>query len=197
VGGNWAGAPDGTTPWPAEMKVDYVKAWNLPDPNYKPTPGAPSPTTPPAPEPTLPPPPSSGAGQVLTSSRYGDVLAGGSGADTITAGQGPDQLTGGGGSDVFVFKDTPWNAGRIKDFVVGTDRLDLSHLPNNGALAFESDGAGGTRVLLDVDGPGGQWPYQIVTLEGVSPVGLTAAKLYGPGVAPAPGPNPPAPTVTS
>ncbi|WP_374471409.1 family 16 glycosylhydrolase [Phenylobacterium sp.] len=193
VGGNWAGSPDGTTPWPAEMKVDYVKAWNLPDPNW--TPSNPPPT-PPAPQPP-PPPPSSGAGQVLTSGKYGDVLAGGTGADTLIAGQGPDQLTGGAGGDTFVFKAAPWNAGRIKDFVVGTDKLDLSALPNHGAVAFESDGAGGTKVVLDVDGAGGQWPFHIVTLEGVSPGGLTAAKVFGQDGGAAPSPSTPAPPPSS
>ena len=26
VGGNWPGSPDGSTPLPAQMKVDYVRA---------------------------------------------------------------------------------------------------------------------------------------------------------------------------
>jgi beta-glucanase (GH16 family) len=29
VGNEWTGAPDGTTPWPAVMRVDWVKAWAL------------------------------------------------------------------------------------------------------------------------------------------------------------------------
>ncbi|HMJ37326.1 MAG TPA: glycoside hydrolase family 16 protein [Baekduia sp.] len=29
VGNEWTGPPDGTTPWPAVMRVDWVKAWAL------------------------------------------------------------------------------------------------------------------------------------------------------------------------
>jgi Ca2+-binding RTX toxin-like protein len=125
---------------------------------------------------------------VLTATRAGDVLTGGAGADTLVASQGADQLTGGGGADAFVFKATPWSAGHIRDFQVGVDRIDLSALPNSGAVTFEADGAGGTRVVLDVDGAGGEWPFHIVTLDGVSPQGLTAAQLYGQGGGTAPPP---------
>ncbi|HEY8617510.1 family 16 glycosylhydrolase [Phenylobacterium sp.] len=197
VGGNWAGPPDGTTPWPAEMKIDYVKAWNLPDPNYVPPVGGPAPPPPPPTPTPPPPPPATGAGVTLTSSGYSANLTGGAGNDTLNAGQGPDQLIGGAGADAFVFKGLPWNAGKVKDFVVGTDRLDLSALPNRDAVTFETDGVGGTKVMLDVDGVGGQWPYHIVTLEGVSPAGLTAAKVFGQaGTAPPPTPTPP-PTTTA
>ncbi|WP_395670688.1 family 16 glycosylhydrolase [Phenylobacterium sp.] len=193
VGGNWAGAPDGTTPWPAQMKVDYVKAWGLGDPNSTPPVGTPAPTPTPVPQPDpapVPPPP--GAGQVLTSDSYADVLSGGAGGDTLVAGQGPDQLTGGTGADTFVFKAPPWVAGRITDFQLGVDRLDLSAIPNHGAVSFAGDGAGGTRVMVDVDGTGGEWPFHIVTLNGVAPEGLSAATVFGQGAA-APAPPPPAP----
>lgn len=30
VGGYWPGSPDGSTPWPAEMKIDYIRAYQLP-----------------------------------------------------------------------------------------------------------------------------------------------------------------------
>ncbi|MCR5880054.1 family 16 glycosylhydrolase [Phenylobacterium sp. J367] len=181
VGGHWAGAPDATTPWPAAMKVDYVKAWNLPDPNYTPGTGGPPPS----------PPPAGDAGRVLTATRAGDTLVGGTGADTLNASQGADQLTGGAGADSFVFRQTPWSAGHIKDFQVGVDRLDLSALPNNGAVTFEGDGAGGTKVMLDTDGPGGEWPFHIVTLNGIAPAGLTAASVYGQGGGTTPPTTPP------
>lgn len=31
VGGKWPGNPDATTPFPARMKVDYIRVWQLPD----------------------------------------------------------------------------------------------------------------------------------------------------------------------
>ncbi|WP_395671748.1 Calx-beta domain-containing protein [Phenylobacterium sp.] len=136
---------------------------------------------------TTEPPPPSGDGQVLTSAKYGDTLVGGAGADTLNTGQGPDQLTGGGGADRFVFAKTPWNAGVIKDFAPGTDKIDLRGIFDQTAysgttpladrwLILESDGAGGTRVLVDLDGPqaNGEWPVTVTTLTGVAPGELGA-----------------------
>jgi Ca2+-binding RTX toxin-like protein len=145
------------------------------------------------------PPPSGGeGGQTLVSDQYADTLTGGAGADTLFAGQGPDQLTGAGGADVFAFRDLPWNAGVVTDFADGADRLDLTALyaahgyagsdpVADGWVRFESDGAGGTRVLFDTDGPGAaqSWPYLIATLSGVAPSALSAADLVG-GAASAP-----------
>ncbi|MDB5468114.1 MAG: exsH [Phenylobacterium sp.] len=137
----------------------------------------------------------SAPGVTLTSSRYGDVLTGGAGADTLNAGQGPDKLTGGAGADTFAFKALPWNGGEITDFQLGVDRLDISALyvggyagadpVADGYVRFESNGAGGTKVMLDVDGAAAAhpWSYLIATLDGISPTGLTAAQVFG---APAP-----------
>jgi Ca2+-binding RTX toxin-like protein len=120
-------------------------------------------------------------GRVITSSQYGDTLAGGSGADTLNAGQGPDRLTGGGGADLFVFGKEPWNAGHVTDFTPGVDKLDFrqifAHSTYQGTdpvgahvLEFRSDGAGNTQVYIDHDDPnGGDWPFLITTLDGVSP----------------------------
>ena len=194
VGGNWPGSPDGTTPWPAQMQIDYVRAYGLP--------GA-SPQPPPPP----PPPPTDTPGQVLTSSGPGSVLIGGAGGDTLNASQGADVLTGGGGADTFAFRAMPWSAGRITDFAPGVDRLDLSGLYAGGYrgsdpvadryLSFASDGAGGTRVIVDVDGPAGpsSIPFHVVTLAGLSPTGLTSANVVGGAAPPAPPSPPPPPPV--
>lgn len=128
-----------------------------------------------------PPPPPGDDGRIINSSREGDTLAGGSGNDTLNAGQGPDRLTGGGGADHFVYAKVPWNAGHATDFTPGTDILDLRGIFAGAGytgsdpiadrwLTFASDG-GGTKVLIDTDGPGGTNPYQfiIVTLDGVPP----------------------------
>ncbi|HVI33970.1 Calx-beta domain-containing protein [Phenylobacterium sp.] len=131
-----------------------------------------------------PPPPT--GGQVLTSTRYGDTLTGGAGNDTLNAGQGPDQLTGAGGADRFVFANAPWNAGRITDFAPGTDKIDLRAIFDQTSYAGTNPVAdrwilleavdGGTRVLVDLDGPNqsGQWPVTITTLNGVAPASLGA-----------------------
>jgi beta-glucanase (GH16 family)/Ca2+-binding RTX toxin-like protein len=140
---------------------------------------------------TTNPPPPSGSGQVYNSPGPGSTVTAGAGDDTINASQGADTLTGGAGADTFAFKALPWSAGRITDFVVGTDRLDLSGIFQasgytgsdpiaDGRMKLESDG-GGTRITFDRDGPGGDWPFTVTTLAGVSPTGLTWAKLSGSG----------------
>ncbi|HEY8615016.1 Calx-beta domain-containing protein [Phenylobacterium sp.] len=143
------------------------------------------------------PPPSTG-GQVITSPGPGSTVTGGAGNDTLVASQGADVLTGNGGGDAFTFKALPWSAGKVTDFVVGTDRLDLSAIFQSsgytgsdpmadGRLTLQSDGAGGTKVFFDRDAPNaGDWPFHITTLQGVSPTGLTWAKLSGGTADPAP-----------
>jgi Ca2+-binding RTX toxin-like protein len=83
VGGYWADFPNGSTPFPGEFKIDYVKAWAL------------SGATPP---PSPPPPPPSG-GVTLTGTEGADTLKGGTGNDTLNGLGGNDYLTGLGGAD--------------------------------------------------------------------------------------------------
>ena len=135
--------------------------------------------------------PPGGDDHVLTSPYPGASLTGGSGADTLNASQGGDQLTGGAGADTFTFKAMPWSAGRITDFQVGADKLDVAALYTNGYrgadpvadgyVRFVADGAGGAKVMMDVDGPAGgsSISYHVVTLQGASPGSLSAASLLG------------------
>lgn len=122
------------------------------------------------------------------------ALAGGSGDDIFYTGHNSVVITGGGGADRYVFQHVPWNnTGHITDFALGSDRLDFTALfaaagyTGSDPVAdlyvrFESDGAGGTRVLFDADGPGGNpWPALVTTLDHISPMGLTAAQLFSPG----------------
>ncbi len=203
--GGWGGVINPAA-LPAEMKIDYIRAYSVattpaadPPPTPAPAPGpAPSPPPPPPP-PGGNPPPGETAGLHLISSGYADTLVGGAGTDTIGAGQGPDRLTGGGGADVFVFKNLPWNAGHVTDFTVGMDRLDLSSFIQqshyagtdpiaDGFLILRSDGAGGAQVLWDADGRAADnpWPTTITTLDHVRPGDLTSAKLLTPTGASAP-----------
>jgi Ca2+-binding RTX toxin-like protein len=70
-----------------------------------------------------------------------DALSGGGGNDTLLGGVGRDSLLGGSGSDRFawsaVAETSPQAAGRdlVADFVPGEDRLDLSGIDADGALA--------------------------------------------------------------
>ncbi len=73
-----------------------------------------------------------------------DKLLGGNGVDTLTGGGGKDQLTGGGGRDVFDFNGLTESGASsstrdlIRDFLHGTDRIDLSTLD---AVSSGSDNA--------------------------------------------------------
>ncbi|MCR5875426.1 family 16 glycosylhydrolase [Phenylobacterium sp. J426] len=193
--GGWGGAIDGAA-LPAEFKIDYIRAWSLGDASAAPSNPPPSGNPPPAgdPPPTPAPPPVAGEGMALTSQAFGDVLTGGAGADTLTAGNGGEQMTGGAGGDVFVFARVPWSPTEIKDFQVGVDRLDISALLNGAAAAERvlllDDGAGGTKVCVDPDGPGGAWPDYIAHLQGVPLSSVTVESL----LRSAAGTTPPAPT---
>jgi len=202
VGGNWPGAPDATTPFPANLQIDYVHAYAL---------GGASPPPPPAsppPPPPISPPPPAGGGQVLTSTTNfpGSVMVGGAGDDTLNAGLGSDTMTGGAGADHFVFGKVPWAPGHVSDFQPGVDSLDVSGAYADGYhgadpvgdhyAMFVSDGHGGTAVLIDPDGPGGAAGFGYVAdLEGVSPTGLTSAQVFGGsgGASPLPPPASPPP----
>jgi Ca2+-binding RTX toxin-like protein len=164
----------------------------------------PPPVSPPPVSPPPPPPPSSG-GQVITAQQTPDTLTGGPGDDTLNASQGPDVLTGGGGGDRFVFKLEPWAPAHIKDFVVGTDKLDISALFQksgytgsdpvaDGWVKLLSDGNGGTEVFFDPDGPNPahQWPDNIIDIENVPVGSVTWAQLVG-GTATSPPPPPVSP----
>jgi len=117
----------------------------------------------------------------LKATDAGSTLVGGAGDDLLIAGHNSDSLTGGPGSDVFQFNYLPWNAGHITDFTSGVDHIDINalftlanyHGTNpiaDGYLSFASDGAGGTKIYFDVDGPapGNPWPTLITTLDHVT-----------------------------
>lgn len=68
-----------------------------------------------------------GAANLLIGLGANDTLSGGAGDDTLVGGAGADGLTGGLGADVFRFDvlETAAMKDTIKDFVHGTDRLEL------------------------------------------------------------------------
>ena len=115
------------------------------------------------------------------------TVNGTSGADTIYASQGYDVLSGGAGGDRFVFAKEPWAPITINDFTSGSDKLDLSPIFDalgytgttpfqDGYLFMQSDGDGGTQILIDRDlsGPNPEWPNYIIHLKGVAPGSLTS-----------------------
>ena len=205
VGGSWPGSPNASTQFPAEYKIDYIRAYDSnPYTNggavTTTTPSAPATTTPSAPTTSTPPPPSApatttpstGAGQTIVASAVNSKLTGGAGADTITASMGGDTITGGGGADRIVLANEPWSPIHVTDFKVGEDKLDLSALfkksgytgsdpVKDGYIQITGDGHGGTIVRFDRDGfgAGQKWPNTIVDLDNVSPTGVTWSQLSG------------------
>ncbi len=176
VGGNWAGNADATTPFPAQMQIDYIKAWNANPYTY----GAET---------------STGAGQALSATAHAQ-LTGGGGDDILTGSlAGGETMTGATGHDTFAFATLPWNGDHITDFHVGSDKLDLHALYPSysgadpigaGYVTLVQDGHGGYNVLVNPDGHATTaHPYStfVVDLEGVTDVGLTAANLLVNGAA--------------
>jgi len=103
-----------------------------------------------------------GLDNILTSNGVSASLDGGAGDDVLVSNGGKDTLTGGAGHDVFQIAALPAGAARITDFTPGQDVLDLRPLltgyagPDpvlDGWVRIAPDGAGGTLVLVDADGP--------------------------------------------
>ncbi len=109
VGGDWPGAPNSTTPFPADMKIDYIRAYSsVPGGGTTPPPVTPPPVTPP---PVTPPPPSTTQHlfDLPTTAATTHLITGTSGNDVLTATSthtyfdswgGNDTMTG-LGNDVF------------------------------------------------------------------------------------------------
>ena len=128
IGGGWAGSADASTPFPAQMNIDYIRAWNA-NPY---TSGG-----------NIPDTGNSTSGQsvagngVLDAPQLGGNVTGGAGADTITGGaNGPNYLRGAEGDDQitggYAFDDINGNQGNDTahggwgdDWVVGGQGNDM------------------------------------------------------------------------
>ena len=84
-----------------------------------------------------------------------DTLNGGDGDDILIGGAGTDTLTGGAGADLFTVS-TSGGADTITDFLLGTDRIDLTaygayqSIVQSGADTLVTFAAGVTLRLLNV-----------------------------------------------
>ncbi|PID62879.1 MAG: hypothetical protein CR974_02940 [Gammaproteobacteria bacterium] len=86
----------------------------------------------------------------LTGNNGDNVLDGGAGADVLNGGTGSDTLTGGEGNDIFVFSSVLDGAiDTIKDFVAGSDRIQLASEIFHAADASVDLSTLGTQALLD------------------------------------------------
>ncbi|MFO1085008.1 MAG: cadherin domain-containing protein [Reyranellaceae bacterium] len=123
-----------------------------------------------------------------------DALNGGAGADTLIGGAGLDTLTGGSGADAFGFDFATDGLDTIRDFVSGTDFLQISaagfgnglvanaavilataadHTTastpgTNGAFIFDNAGVDAGTVFWDANGGSGADAVALVKLLGVT-----------------------------
>ena len=126
VGGHWPGKVDSTTPFPAEMKIDYIRAYSDKGVTVPPTT---PPTTPPPPDPDPLPvsklfalPFSAAATNSIRGTSRDDTLNGTSAANRIDGRNGSDKMSGGAGDDTYIVD-------RLTDTVVesansGTDTVE-------------------------------------------------------------------------
>jgi hypothetical protein len=88
-----------------------------------------------------------------------DVLIGGAGADLIYGGGSADTLTGGAGADVFRFQNVSESTvaapDLIRDFLPGTDRIDVSRIDAKAATAENEAFAFIGSARFSANGPGG------------------------------------------
>jgi hypothetical protein len=175
VGGHWPGMVNWTTPFPAEMKIDYIRA-------YADKGAAPAPQPPSQPPPTRAPReresrrddtldgrdrPDPTPNDTDRGSRRADVRDGRDGSDRMSNAQARDD---GAGSDVFTFSE--------RSVVQGEQFSAATHQGTNAAadayLSFPSDAAGSTRISFDQDGAGaaGKLASEMGFLDTVQTTGL-------------------------
>ncbi len=110
----------------------------------------------------------------LTGDDGNDKMYGDAGDDTFHDNAGNDIMFGGTGADTFRFFAADFGRDRIKDFEVGTDKLDMSVLANGLALTGGSikarDVASGVKFSVDSD----NW----VIVENLTLAELTAGVDY-------------------
>jgi Ca2+-binding RTX toxin-like protein len=128
VGGNWPGAPDGTTSFPAELQIDYIRAYA---PTIKPTISG-----------------DDGNNSLVgdkVPSALNDVIFGKDGNDTLEGLKGNDTLDGGIGDDTFIYRTGPTGHDVILDF----DPLSLDVVRITKAIAGQKNFASLYRMIKD------------------------------------------------
>ena len=156
--GGWAGAPDATTKWPAEYKIDSVHIWQDASTFIGKTVKG---TT---------------ASELLTGNDGNDTIFGGGGNDTVLASAGHDRVYTGGGNDRI-------NAGPGNDYIdggAGTDTMIgglgddifIVNIATDQVIEFANQGFDTVRTALSTYSIGGN-------IEGLTHLGDTAFKGVG------------------
>ncbi len=121
VGGTWPGNPDGTTPWPAQMKIDYMRVWQ--DASVLASKTVTGGT----------------AADVLAGNDGSDVIYGNGGNDTIFGAAGNDKIFGGAGDDRLLggMGNDTIDGGGGADFLAGGAGNDTYVINTTGATIYE------------------------------------------------------------
>ena len=139
VGGDWPGSPDGSTPWPAEMRIDSIKAWQFPGlPGYDA--GTPAQA------------PVANAGSPVTvADLVADVVPAASGSS-----QQPISAGGGQGPDAIVLKVSQNAYQGDAQYVVKVDGYQIG-----GTFTAGADKASGQADTIELRGDFGNNPHGI------------------------------------
>jgi beta-glucanase (GH16 family) len=144
VGGNWPGAPDATTKFPAEFQIDSIEVWALKPATLVPTIAG-----------------TSGNDTLVGDRQPGapnDIIFAYAGKDVLQGLKGNDTLAGGTGADKFVYRSGSSGRDLILDFApTGDDVIEISKAVA-GVKTFSNlyrnirDDASGDAVLTLADG---------------------------------------------
>lgn len=156
--GGWAGAPDGTTSWPADYKIDSVHIWQDASAFVGKTVNG------------------TAASELLTGNDGNDTIYGGGGNDTVLAAAGNDRIYTGAGNDRI-------NAGLGNDYIDGGAGADTmigglgndTYIIDNTSdqiIEFANQGFDTVKTALASYSLGGN-------LEGLTHLGNTAFKGLG------------------
>jgi beta-glucanase (GH16 family) len=164
VGGNWPGAPDGTTAFPAQFQIDSIHVWSL-----NPVSTA---------SPTLMG--TSGA-DILVGDKspdtFNDAIYAYSGNDRLEGLRGNDTLAGGQGADTFLYRTGPTGNDVVLDFdpiggdIVHVSKTILGQKNFSGLYRMIKDNAAGDAVLKLADGGS-------ITFDGVTKAQLAYDDFY-------------------
>lgn len=111
-------------------------------------------------------------GATVTGNALNNIIKGGTGDDVIKGGGGSDQLWGMGGKNIFVYDAADEGGDVIRDFQIGSDKLDLRTLAANDSTAKVSYHLTTTGLEVLVSDHGGP-AHVLATLQGVKADHLT------------------------
>jgi Ca2+-binding RTX toxin-like protein len=138
-----------------------------------------------------------------TGNDLNNTIIGNAGNNILAGGKGNDTITGGAGTDTFVLNQPSQGVDTIKDFISGTDKVDVSATEFGGGLVAGTAllnnqirvGAGVTtansatqrflfntnngNLYFDADGVGGSGAVQIAKLESVTSLNINDFQIRG------------------